>query len=160
MLAPINDRLREQNKSAVDVAADYLRMLWSYAKEEIKKGTGMDDWEDIYSIKAVVTVPAVWSPRAKEYTKQAATRAGLPDDLTLVSEPEAAALTVLKEQEAEGGLEVGDVFVVCDAGGGTVVSKTCVTCQPVRSNVTIGSHFLYSRECSTAKAQRMCSWDR
>ncbi|ORY19539.1 hypothetical protein BCR34DRAFT_609684 [Clohesyomyces aquaticus] len=133
IVSSVKDRLKRVHKSAQEVAADYLRLLWDYAKEEIRKGTGMDDWQEVYSLKVVVTVPAVWSPRAKERTKEAAKSAGLPDDLTLVVEPEAAALTVLKERADDGTLEVGEVFVVCDAGGGTVdlISYKVRSVQPL-----------------------------
>lgn len=73
----------------------------------------------------IITVPAIWSDSAKDLTRQAACRAGFPDDsLVLISEPEAAALycaTTCKEMD----LIDGDRFLVCDAGGGTVVSIHC-----------------------------------
>lgn len=108
------------DKTAEDVAADYLQMLWSYAKEDIQKVRG-DDWESIYSVKVVLTVPAIWSPAAQDKTMKIARKAGLPETMSLVTEPEAAALAVLKEKNDEdASLQVGDCFVVCDAGGGTV----------------------------------------
>jgi hypothetical protein len=107
-------------KTAEDAAADYLRLLWQYAKDEISKIRG-DDWADIYTLKAVLTVPAIWSPSAKDKTQRIARKAGLPGNVSLVSEPEAAALAVLKEKaEDSEPLRVGDCFIVCDAGGGTV----------------------------------------
>lgn len=107
-------------KSARDIAADYLRMLWSYAEEDIRKH-GLNNWKDIYAVKVIITVPAMWTHTAKEYTKQAAQAAGLPTNLTLVSEPEAAALAVFRDKANKGeSLQADDVFVVCDAGGGTV----------------------------------------
>ncbi|KAF1830154.1 actin-like ATPase domain-containing protein [Decorospora gaudefroyi] len=121
------------NKTAEDVAADYLRMIWNYAKEDIQKVRG-DDWESIYTLKCVLTVPAIWSPVAKEKTLKIARMAGLPQNLNLVTEPEAAALAVLKEKSEEGEfLEVGDSFVVCDAGGGTVdlISYKIVDLNPL-----------------------------
>lgn len=107
-------------KTAEDVAADYLRMIWNYAKEDIVKHRG-DNWESIYTPKCVLTVPAIWSPAAKDKTLKIARMAGLPQDIDLVTEPEAAALAVFKEKNDEDeSLKVGDCFVVCDAGGGTV----------------------------------------
>lgn len=50
-----------------------------------------------------------------------ARKVGLPQNIDLVTEPEAAALAVLKEKIKEGEfLKMGDCFVVCDAGSGTV----------------------------------------
>ncbi|KAF2034234.1 actin-like ATPase domain-containing protein, partial [Setomelanomma holmii] len=112
--------LTKLNKTAEDVAADYLHLIWEYTKDDIQKVRG-DDWASIYTVKAVLTVPAIWSPGAKDRTLRIAKKAGLPENITLVTEPEAAALAVLKEKsEEEEHLQVGDCFVVCDAGGGTV----------------------------------------
>ncbi|KAM0208327.1 hypothetical protein ACHAPA_000240 [Fusarium lateritium] len=69
----------------------------------------------------VVTVPAIWSPKAKQSTEQAAAMAGFCGNqrIQLISEPEAAALYTLKTL-SPSTLQVGRKFVVCDAGGGTV----------------------------------------
>lgn len=113
-------QLAALNKSPEDVAADYLSLVWQYAKEDIRKVRG-DDWENIYTVRAVLTVPAIWSEAAKSRTLRIAKKAGIPDNVSLVSEPEAAALAVLRERKDEGeALQIGDCFVVCDAGGGTV----------------------------------------
>jgi molecular chaperone DnaK (HSP70) len=106
--------------TAENVSADFLRMIWNYTKEDIQKHRG-DEWESIYTVKTVLTVPAIWSPAAKDKTLSIARKAGLPQDIELVTEPEAAALAILKEKNEDNeALEVGDCFVVCDAGGGTV----------------------------------------
>jgi molecular chaperone DnaK (HSP70) len=68
----------------------------------------------------VLTVPAIWTDKAKELTVQAATRAGM-ENLVLMTEPEAAA-TYCATLCAETDLREGDIFLVCDAGGGTVVT--------------------------------------
>ncbi|MCJ1459513.1 hypothetical protein MMC28_009892 [Mycoblastus sanguinarius] len=44
----------------------------------------------------------------------------MPGVIRLVTEPEAAALATLKDKAEENSLKIGDAFVVCDAGGGTV----------------------------------------
>lgn len=69
----------------------------------------------------VITCPAVWSNAAKNVTLQAAERAGmgLKADIQIISEPEAAAVYTLKAIQPNH-LSVGDNFIVCDAGGGTV----------------------------------------
>lgn len=107
-------------KTPEDIAVEYLKLIWQYTKDDIQKVRG-DDWADIYTVRAVLTVPAIWSPGAMDKTLKIARRAGLPSNVSLVREPEAAALAVLKEKKDEGEpLQVGDCFVVCDAGGGTV----------------------------------------
>ena len=122
------------------VATDYLRLFWQYTKEEIRKYQG-NDFEEIYDLRIVLTVPAIWSQSANDNTLKAARVAGLPANITLVTEPEAAASATLKDRAAEKALkvrwllrlnarlikplivaQVGDAFVVCDCGGGTVVS--------------------------------------
>ena len=137
---PVKDSnvlLQKINKTAQEVVTDYLRLLWNYTLQDIRNHCdGYDD--DIFGLKIVLTVPAMWTPAAKEKTIQAARASGMPNDISLVTEPEAAALATLKEKAEEGILkvctipafgysrlmcvQVGDAFVVCDAGGGTVVS--------------------------------------
>lgn len=70
----------------------------------------------------IITVPAVWTEKARDLTAKCAVNAGMgPEDkLHIVSEPEAAAMyAISKFREINTGeLEVGDTFVLCDAGGG------------------------------------------
>lgn len=127
------------HKTAEEIAADYFRLLWQYIQDDIQRVKG-DNWRSIYTLKVVLTVPAIWSATAKERTLNAAQAAGLPENLTLVTEPEAAALAVLKDRnegdeplqaghnrlmlhrkKADNCCKPGDAFTVCDAGGGTVV---------------------------------------
>lgn len=72
-------------------------------------------------VQFVLTVPAVWSDSAKDATLKAAEKAGMGSgkDLKLISEPEAAAVYTLKAIQPNN-LKIGDNFIVCDAGGGTV----------------------------------------
>ncbi|KAE8371983.1 hypothetical protein BDV26DRAFT_275028 [Aspergillus bertholletiae] len=126
--------LRDLDKSVDDVATDFLHLLWEYAQDDIRKEYG-PNWNTMYKVKVVLTVPAIWSPAAANKTKDVARAAGLPDNVFLVSEPEAAALAIMREKNAEGSsLKVGDSFVVCDAGGGTVdlVSYTIVSVDPLQ----------------------------
>jgi hypothetical protein len=112
--------LAKMEKTAQDAAADYLRFLWSYAKEHIRRHTPKDD-DTNYSHKVVITVPAMWSDVAKERTREAAEAAGIPGEVSLVSEPEAAALAEFRDKLKKGHpLKKDDIFIICDAGGGTV----------------------------------------
>ncbi|KAL9119325.1 MAG: hypothetical protein Q9187_004122 [Circinaria calcarea] len=81
----------------------------------------------------IITVPAVWSDMAKDLTRSCAAEAGMGsrNSLHIISEPEAAAMYALSAMNC--GLEVGDTFVVCDAGGGTVdlISYTVSSKDPV-----------------------------
>jgi molecular chaperone DnaK (HSP70) len=112
-----------QNKEPIDIAADYLTRVYAHIRQIFKDQFGetfLDTQPTIY----VITVPAIWSDYAVNQTKEAARRAGIPlDKLRLVTEPEAAAHYCATKCE-EIDLVEGDRFVVCDAGGGTVVSST------------------------------------
>ncbi|XP_052280334.1 heat shock 70 kDa protein 12A-like [Dreissena polymorpha] len=67
----------------------------------------------------VLTVPAIWNDLSKKFMRDAATRAGIPDEmLTLALEPEAASL-FCKEQLGVGTLPSGHRYMVLDLGGGT-----------------------------------------
>ncbi len=99
-----NTLLKKIDKTAQGVVADYLRLLWEYTLDDIRKYH--PDFKEIFALRVVLTVPAVWSHAAKERTLQAARLAGLPDDITLVTEPEAAALATLKEKAEEQTLKV------------------------------------------------------
>lgn len=69
-------------------------------------------------IEYILTVPAVWSDRAKNSTFECARKAGM-SSISCISEPEAAAVYTLSAIQPNI-LRLGDNFVVCDAGGGTV----------------------------------------
>ncbi|CAD0083296.1 unnamed protein product [Aureobasidium vineae] len=70
-------------------------------------------------IEWIVTVPAIWSDTAKDATLKAAQMAGLgrSSKLSLVTEPEAAAIYAFKVLE-DFNLRVGDHHIICDCGGG------------------------------------------
>ncbi|MDX1961748.1 MAG: Hsp70 family protein [Pirellulales bacterium] len=69
----------------------------------------------------ILTVPASFDASARELTREAALAAGLPADLILLEEPQAAVYAWLAEQGDHWRkvLRVGDVLLVCDVGGGT-----------------------------------------
>ena len=69
----------------------------------------------------VLTVPASFDPVARELTREAALAAGLPADLILVEEPQAAVYSWLTQAADtwRNALAVGDRLLVCDVGGGT-----------------------------------------
>ena len=109
------------SKTALDYATDYLALIGDYVVNEVLTNRFGDEFLKNQQINFVVTVPAIWSDQAKSLTRQAAERAGIPTDkLTLVTEPEAAALYCMTTCQ-EVDLRPGDYFMVCDAGGGTVV---------------------------------------
>ena len=80
-----------------------------------------------------ITVPAVWSDMAQAKTRDCAEQAGMGigSALHIISEPEAAAMYALDVMDPHN-IKVGDTFVLCDAGGGTVdlISYTVSALKP------------------------------
>ncbi|UNI14703.1 hypothetical protein JDV02_001305 [Purpureocillium takamizusanense] len=123
----------EQNQEPIDMVAAFLRRLWEHSLSLIIRELGNDSVERS-KFHIVITVPAIWQPYAQERMRQAAQKAGLltkrecgDTQLSLLSEPEAAALAVVSRLSKKSTVEasdrqiepVGDTLVVCDAGGGT-----------------------------------------
>ncbi|EPS43127.1 hypothetical protein H072_2875 [Dactylellina haptotyla CBS 200.50] len=142
------------NKSPVDVVADYLTALYDVIMSNLRRAQG-ENFINKTAIDWVMTVPAVWSEKAQALTKEAASRAGIgqreKDRLFILSEPEAAAVYAISElyqrdmtrRNDPNTLKVGDTFVLCDAGGGTVdlISYRVNQLQPSLglSEVAVGS---------------------
>ncbi|KAI0904023.1 hypothetical protein F4823DRAFT_616447 [Ustulina deusta] len=130
--------LRLEGKTAVDLIADYLRALWGHTLQTIAKARGQTVL-DALRFHVVITVPAIWKGYARRDMEQAARNAGILDDrlagdtrLTFVPEPEAAALSTLSEPGRK--VSKNDVFMVCDAGGGTVdlITYKVSSANPIR----------------------------
>ncbi|KLU92190.1 hypothetical protein MAPG_11136 [Magnaporthiopsis poae ATCC 64411] len=109
--------------NVVEVITDLLSEIRIKTYDELKKRYG----EAVLSTmrkELVVTIPAVWSERAKGLTLKAVMGAGwAADKISTVTEPEAAAIYTLRsmaESSSKVEIDVGDTFVLCDAGGGTV----------------------------------------
>ncbi|MCJ1380511.1 hypothetical protein MMC17_003619 [Xylographa soralifera] len=81
-----------------------------------------------------LTVPAVWSETAQAKTHACAVAAGMTKDneLTMITEPEAAATYALAAMNPHD-LKVGSTFVLVDAGGGTVdlISYKVTALKPI-----------------------------
>ena len=70
----------------------------------------------------VLTVPASFDAAARELTREAALAAGLPTELVLLEEPQAAVYSWLADAWRRAGVktsQAGDRLLVCDIGGGT-----------------------------------------
>ncbi len=100
--------------SPVTAARCYLQHLaavWGQAHPEAPLGEQA----------VVLTVPASFDASARELTREAALAAGLPAELVLLEEPQAALYAWLAERG--GGwrrdLQLGDRLLVVDIGGGT-----------------------------------------
>jgi hypothetical protein len=110
------------NKAAKDYAADYLKCITTYLREQFFPRQFGPAFLRGQMISYVITVPAIWADSAKDLTREAAEKAGIPHkDLKLITEPEAAALFCASLCH-QVDLKIGDRFLITDAGGGTVVS--------------------------------------
>lgn len=147
-LSETEELIRQMGKSYEQVASDYIRKLWEYAMKDIEKIKGAN-WESSYTVRCVLTVPAIWSDAAKDRTRTVAQMAGLPEDIGILEEPEAAARAVLNDRnEEEQTLKIGDCFVVCDAGGGTVdlISYEICGLNPLQVKECAGGSGQYSSQ--------------
>lgn len=69
----------------------------------------------------VLTVPASFDAAARELTREAAVAAGLPENVVLLEEPQAAVYAWLNDlgDRWRRQVKLGDTLLVCDVGGGT-----------------------------------------
>lgn len=115
-----------QGKSPKDLVADYLKAINSHLMSTLRKSqqpSFMNTLGKEVPVHYYLTVPAMWSPEAKELTRQAAKDAGIGElgPVRLISEPEAAAAHCFTQyQGTKHSLKVNDVYVIADCGGGTV----------------------------------------
>jgi molecular chaperone DnaK (HSP70) len=109
-------------KTAADIAADYLALVVEFVNKYVLKDQFGETFLKNQQISYALTVPAIWSDKARDVTRRVAQNAGIPKDrLILITEPEAAA-QYCATTCMEVSLQAGDHFLVCDAGGGTVVT--------------------------------------
>ncbi|MCA9036108.1 MAG: Hsp70 family protein [Planctomycetaceae bacterium] len=98
--------------------------------------------------KVVLTVPASFDASARELTREAAVAAGLPKDLVLLEEPQAAMYAWLNSvgDKWRKQVSLGDRILVCDIGGGTT-DLTLVEVAEEEGDlqlrrIAVGSHLL------------------
>lgn len=110
------------------VLQDYLTRLLHHAKCKLRKEAGLQDHS---KLEFVLCVPVSWSEGACRIMHDAMAGAiqncrledlaeNIISDLFIVSEPEAAAQFVLASLGKKGRLRKDEVFILLDAGGGTV----------------------------------------
>ncbi|EOA92058.1 uncharacterized protein SETTUDRAFT_86462 [Exserohilum turcica Et28A] len=139
-------------KPPVEIVADFLAQVKAHLIKNLDDKYGKELWRTL-PITLVVTVPAVWSDVAKHRTMQAIEKAGfnslefreLRMPIIVTTEPEAAALYTIKTLRGtsqDTKLAVGDGFIVCDMGGGTVdlIAYRVASVQPtVIEEATVGN---------------------
>ena len=99
--------------SPIEASARYLlhvREAWDHLHPDLP----------LADLDLVLTVPASFDAVARDLTVEAARMAGLGERLTLLEEPQAALYAwVASHPDWRRRLEVGDLILVCDIGGGT-----------------------------------------
>lgn len=128
--------------SPVEASKRYLAHLvaaWNHAFPD----------DPIFDQQVVLTVPASFDESARELTREAAFQAGLnPETLLFLEEPQAALYAWLSEKgdSWREELQVGDVILVCDVGGGTTdLSMICVEEENwnfILNRVAVGNRLL------------------
>jgi actin-like ATPase involved in cell morphogenesis len=95
----------------------------------------------------ILTVPASFDAVARELTVEAARAAGL-EHITLLEEPQAAFYSWIdaSQEQWRKQVEVGDVVLVCDVGGGTtdltLIAVSEEDGQLALTRVAVGDHIL------------------
>ncbi|KAH6665947.1 hypothetical protein B0J14DRAFT_203950 [Halenospora varia] len=132
-----------------EIVKDYLERCFPYVEKAIAEDLGEENMHRL-PVDIVMTVPVSWSYRAKDATLRAIQKAGfnktrfpLLRDVMMVTEPEAAAVYTarfLKKEMGANFLKIGECFVLCDAGGGTVdvVSYKVVQLEPTIALEEVG----------------------
>ena len=98
--------------------------------------------------QVVLTVPASFDASARELTREAALAAGLPADLVLLEEPQAAVYAWLAAvgDRWRRVLKVDSTLLVCDVGGGTtdltLVNVAEEQGELVLRRMAVGDHLL------------------
>ncbi len=96
----------------------------------------------------VLTVPASFDASARELTREAALAAGLPENLILLEEPQAAVYAWLADRGDawRRDLKIGDTLLVCDVGGGTtdltLIGVTEENGELSLRRIAVGNHIL------------------
>jgi hypothetical protein len=130
--------------SPLDASARYLEHLRDAWNEVMARD---DPFASLENQEVYLTVPASFDASARELTMTAAQRAGL-GRVILLEEPQAAFYAWLAHQ-GEGwrkDLQVGDIVLVCDIGGGTsdfsLIAVTDQDGQLGLERIAVGDHIL------------------
>ena len=98
--------------------------------------------------QVVLTVPASFDASARELTREAAVEAGLPEEVILLEEPQAALYAWLADMGDSWRRQVkaGDTLLVCDVGGGTtdftLIGVTDEAGELALRRIAVGNHTL------------------
>ncbi|XP_053391497.1 heat shock 70 kDa protein 12A-like [Mercenaria mercenaria] len=115
---PVED-ISGKKLPAIDIFSHSIRFLKNHLWKTIQtRTTGILETD----IEYVITVPAIWDERAKQFMRRAANKANIPNNqVTLALEPEAASIwcQVVTDDELSSLSEPLAKYMVVDLGGGT-----------------------------------------
>ncbi|MEM7354349.1 MAG: Hsp70 family protein, partial [Acidobacteriota bacterium] len=117
---------------------EHLRAAWNAAHPEAP----------LAEQQVVLTVPASFDAAARELTREAALAAGLPADLVLLEEPQAAVYAWLADRGERWREELGenDRLLVADIGGGTtdfsLIGVEAADGELTLRRLAVGDHLL------------------
>ncbi len=117
---------------------EHLRAAWDAAHPEAP----------LAAQQVVLTVPASFDAAARELTREAALAAGLPEDLVLLEEPQAAVYAWLADrgERWRDDLAEGDALLVADVGGGTtdfsLIGVEAADGELTLRRLAVGDHLL------------------
>lgn len=119
------DVLKNSGKTVIQVISDYLELLWNYAEQVLTKTLGGAAITGL-PFHFVVATLAIWKPYAWDAMGQVVRNTSMirprtpgPTHVTFAPEPGAAGLSTLLEYKDI--VQKGNAYIVCDAGGGSVV---------------------------------------
>lgn len=103
---------------AIDVFSLSIKALKDHLMKTVTDKIDIHETE----IKWVLTVPTIWSSKAKEFMRKSAEKAGIPSEQLLIAlEPEAASIYYQHRKEVEETpTEKDGTYMIVDIGGGTV----------------------------------------
>ncbi|KAK3897524.1 hypothetical protein C8A05DRAFT_19735 [Staphylotrichum tortipilum] len=115
-----------RGKTAKLVCQDFLTEVYRFVVGNLKMRMSPEVF-DMTPIECYLTVPAIWSDKARAATFEAAKAAGFGarpfDKIRIIAEPEAAAVAALRKDLRPGSVnavKAGDNVLILDCGGGTV----------------------------------------
>jgi molecular chaperone DnaK (HSP70) len=130
--------------SPLDAATHHLKHLVDAWNHQIAKDVAAHRLENQ---EIILTVPASFDAEARELTVEAARAAGI-EKMTLLEEPQSAFYAWIDacKDAWRNQVEVGDVVIVCDVGGGTtdlsLISVSEEAGQLVLTRAAVGDHIL------------------
>ncbi len=143
-ILPWNAPEQVTKMSPLEVSSRYLehmRMAWNHSMAGGNPEYFLEN-QDVF-----VTVPASFDAAARDLTLRAAESAGLKD-ITLMEEPQAAFYSWINKagDEWREKVQVGDIILVCDIGGGTtdfsIIEVDEEGGELVLKRVAVGEHIL------------------